>query len=468
MGKKKKRDGAAARRQARVVVGGVRTRAAVTARRVVASAEEGCGLVGRGGGGGSGGDDGEGGCYLRLRSRRLPFVAAAVVSSRREEALGDSVAEAASSSSSRAVELLGCSGEEEAMAEKVCTQAGEDHDEESSVGDSGCGRERSATTPSSRRPPGDADSSDAESNQEAKQQMCRRSSTTSAAAFHAGATTRSFRMMAPPAAAAEIEEFLAAAERSEAERFAAKYNFDVVRGVPLDAGGAGRFEWTAVEAPARSGDAAAGFEHWRRRTASPLRTSGSGRRSPSYSPHRGTRGGGGRGGHRPRVAVPPPTRCLCRSELLGLRPCDAESSRGPIKRVPDLAVLADRHSGELPGVDVFVTTVDPVDEPILYTVNTFLSILTTDYPVDSCKPRLRLAASAENPVDFSGVDVRLPMLVYISREKPCAGKRQCSNPAAASPDLAGASTCDSTHTRDVTWLLASESPKNSARRLRVH
>ncbi|BAS96759.1 Os06g0213551 [Oryza sativa Japonica Group] len=86
----------------------------------------------------------------------------------------------------------------------------------------------------------------------------------------------------------------------------------------------------------------------------------------------------------------------------------------------------------------------------------------------SCKPRLRLAASAENPVDFSGVDVRLPMLVYISREKPCAGKRQCSNPAAASPDLAGASTCDSTHTRDVTWLLASESPKNSARRLRVH
>ncbi|EEC80219.1 hypothetical protein OsI_22142 [Oryza sativa Indica Group] len=324
MGKKKKRDGAAARRQARVVVGGVRTRAAVTARRVVASAEEGCGLVGRGGGGGGGGDDGEGGCYLRLRSRRLPFVAAAVVSSRREEALGDSVAEAASSSSSRAVELLGCSGEEEAMAEKVCTQAGEDHDEESSVGDSGCGRERSATTPSSRRPPGDADSSDAESNQEAKQQMCRRSSTTSAAAFHAGATTRSFRMMAPPAAAAEIEEFLAAAERSEAERFAAKYNFDVVRGVPLDAGGAGRFEWTA-RFDSDSNWAALG--------------------------QRVTR-------------------------------CDAESSRGPIKRVPDLAVLADRHSGELPGVDVFVTTVDPVDEPILYTVNTFLSILTTDYPVD--------------------------------------------------------------------------------------
>ncbi|KAM3215474.1 hypothetical protein ACQJBY_067474 [Aegilops geniculata] len=55
----------------------------------------------------------------------------------------------------------------------------------------------------------------------------------------------------------------------------------------------------------------------------------------------------------------------------------------PIKRVPDLAALADRH-GEaiLPGIDVFVTTVDPVDEPVLYTVNTILSILAADYPVD--------------------------------------------------------------------------------------
>jgi hypothetical protein len=58
----------------------------------------------------------------------------------------------------------------------------------------------------------------------------------------------------------------------------------------------------------------------------------------------------------------------------------------PIKRVPDLAALADQYgsSGEanLPGIDIFVTTVDPVDEPILYTVNTILSILATDYPVD--------------------------------------------------------------------------------------
>uniref|UniRef100_J3MLW4 Glycosyltransferase 2-like domain-containing protein n=1 Tax=Oryza brachyantha TaxID=4533 RepID=J3MLW4_ORYBR len=58
----------------------------------------------------------------------------------------------------------------------------------------------------------------------------------------------------------------------------------------------------------------------------------------------------------------------------------------PIKRAADLAALADRYdgpsSGELPGVDVFVTTVDPVDEPILYTVNSILSILAADYPVD--------------------------------------------------------------------------------------
>ncbi|GJM86936.1 hypothetical protein PR202_ga02840 [Eleusine coracana subsp. coracana] len=47
--------------------------------------------------------------------------------------------------------------------------------------------------------------------------------------------------MRPPAA--EIEEFFAAAEAAEAQRFASKYNFDVVRGVPLHGG---RFEWTPV------------------------------------------------------------------------------------------------------------------------------------------------------------------------------------------------------------------------------
>jgi hypothetical protein len=59
------------------------------------------------------------------------------------------------------------------------------------------------------------------------------------------------------------------------------------------------------------------------------------------------------------------------------------SKLNPTKRVPDLAALADQHGeASLPGIDVFVTTVDPVDEPVLFTVNTILSVLATDYPVD--------------------------------------------------------------------------------------
>ncbi|KAL6856093.1 hypothetical protein ACP4OV_018895 [Aristida adscensionis] len=58
----------------------------------------------------------------------------------------------------------------------------------------------------------------------------------------------------------------------------------------------------------------------------------------------------------------------------------------PIKRVPDITALGDQcessRESKLPGVDIFVTTVDPVDEPILYTVNSILSILATDYPVE--------------------------------------------------------------------------------------
>ncbi|OQU89309.1 hypothetical protein SORBI_3002G171200 [Sorghum bicolor] len=61
----------------------------------------------------------------------------------------------------------------------------------------------------------------------------------------------------------------------------------------------------------------------------------------------------------------------------------------PIKRTPDLAALR-RHYDDLPdgggsilpGIDVFVTTADPVSEPVLYTMNCVLSILATDYPVD--------------------------------------------------------------------------------------
>ncbi|GJN32288.1 hypothetical protein PR202_gb20785 [Eleusine coracana subsp. coracana] len=59
----------------------------------------------------------------------------------------------------------------------------------------------------------------------------------------------------------------------------------------------------------------------------------------------------------------------------------------PVKTVPDLVALK-RHcnlpdgTSRLPGIDVFVTTADPIDEPILYTLNCVLSILAVDYPVD--------------------------------------------------------------------------------------
>ncbi|KAJ0983821.1 hypothetical protein J5N97_002177 [Dioscorea zingiberensis] len=45
----------------------------------------------------------------------------------------------------------------------------------------------------------------------------------------------------PPAA--EIEGFFAAAEREEQQRFAAKYNYNVVDDVPLN----GRYEWVRVD-----------------------------------------------------------------------------------------------------------------------------------------------------------------------------------------------------------------------------
>ncbi|EMS48766.1 Cyclin-dependent kinase inhibitor 2 [Triticum urartu] len=138
----------------------------------------------------------------------------------------------------------------------------ESGDVESSVSDSECGgRDRRETTPSSRSP---ADLSDLESSQAADEQKHKRrrypaTTTTTAAPFRLDLEARA-RM--PPAA--EIDEFFAAAEKAQAERFAAnrsiavtdaatlslvlslphcRYNFDVARGVPLNAG---RFEWTPV------------------------------------------------------------------------------------------------------------------------------------------------------------------------------------------------------------------------------
>ncbi|KAF0905140.1 hypothetical protein E2562_000937 [Oryza meyeriana var. granulata] len=71
------------------------------------------------------------------------------------------------------------------------------------------------------------------------------------------------------------------------------------------------------------------------------------------------------------------------------------SKLNPIKRVPDLSLLRQRFdvnpvaAGEcgssssiLPGIDVFINTVDPIDEPMLYTMNSVLSILATDYPAE--------------------------------------------------------------------------------------
>ncbi|GJN11424.1 hypothetical protein PR202_ga29617 [Eleusine coracana subsp. coracana] len=152
----------------------------------------------------------------------------------------------------------------------------------------------------------------------------------------------------------------------------------------------------------------------------------------------------------------------------------------PIKCDPDLAVLKQQFdlpdgNSNLPGLDVFINTVDPINEPMIYTMNAILSILAVDYPVDrhatylsddggsiihydglletarlmskeydefkvrldalftkipqrseaynnaeakqGDEPQVGQPASANNSLDFSEVDVRLPMLVYISREK---------------------------------------------------
>ena len=61
----------------------------------------------------------------------------------------------------------------------------------------------------------------------------------------------------------------------------------------------------------------------------------------------------------------------------------------PIKTIPDIVALRRQYdlpdgTSSLPGIDVFVTTADPIDEPILYTMNCVLSILASDYPVDRC------------------------------------------------------------------------------------
>nr|BAK08028.1 predicted protein [Hordeum vulgare subsp. vulgare] len=204
------------------------------------------------------GGDAAAGCYLHLRSRRLFMPASSVADRLRgrgagEEASTAGLADYGSGHSVEPADVAGVSrcSSTASTAVDVAARERRSGDEaepcesrnvESSVSDSECGgRDRRETTPSSRSP---GDLSYLESSQAAHEQKHKRrrhpatTTTTTAAPFHLDLEARA-RM--PPAA--EIDEFFAAAEKAQAERFAAKYNFDVARGVPLNAG---RFEWTTV------------------------------------------------------------------------------------------------------------------------------------------------------------------------------------------------------------------------------
>ncbi|KAH0448875.1 hypothetical protein IEQ34_022675 [Dendrobium chrysotoxum] len=71
---------------------------------------------------------------------------------------------------------------------------------------------------------------------------------------------------------------------------------------------------------------------------------------------------------------------------------DQLSKVSPINRATDLSILKQKFESpspsnptaksDLPSIDVFVATADPVKEPPLLTANTILSILAADYPVD--------------------------------------------------------------------------------------
>ncbi|XP_047094762.1 cyclin-dependent kinase inhibitor 1-like [Lolium rigidum] len=196
----------------------------------------------------------EAGCYLHLRSRRL-FMPVAVA------ARGDLGVEEASTS--RLANSSAPSGEAIAAGISRCSSAASSaaarersdgeaeacesrDDVETSVSDSECGaRVWRETTPSSQ-PPVDDYISDLESSQATDEQThSKRCSRTRATTTTTNTTAFHLQPRARMPAAAEIEQFFAAAEKAEAERFAAKYNFDVALGLPLDAG---RFEWTPVAA----------------------------------------------------------------------------------------------------------------------------------------------------------------------------------------------------------------------------
>ncbi|TKW20325.1 hypothetical protein SEVIR_4G079400v4 [Setaria viridis] len=203
---------------------------------------------------GDGGCAAAAGCYLQLRSRRLFMAAAAAevrcsVPAEEKAALPGTTQSGATgepvvvvtgmsrcSSTASSVDVVVAAARERSDGAAE-VQAREDPDVESSVSDSaGCGRERREATPSSRPP---VDLSDEESSQAADDQKHHRRMSLNAA-------TAAVACRARMPAEEEMEDFFASAEKAEAERFAAKYNFDVARGLPLDSGG--RFEWTTVAA----------------------------------------------------------------------------------------------------------------------------------------------------------------------------------------------------------------------------
>ncbi|XP_062221917.1 cyclin-dependent kinase inhibitor 1-like [Phragmites australis] len=178
---------------------------------------------------------GDGGCcYLQLRSRKL-FMAppqqqsaptpAEAAGAGQDAALAAVLSRCSSTASSVDVSAQG----RRAACRPEAAEAGGDHIPEGSASNSGSGRdrERRETTPSSRA---HGEVSDLESDLAGQK---------SGLSFP-GATS-AVRPRMPPAD--EIEEFFAAAEEAQAKRFASKYNFDVIRGVPLDAG---RFKWAPV------------------------------------------------------------------------------------------------------------------------------------------------------------------------------------------------------------------------------
>ncbi|KAK3159181.1 hypothetical protein QOZ80_2AG0146750 [Eleusine coracana subsp. coracana] len=175
-----------------------------------------------------------GSCYLQLRSRMLfkaPSSSPLKPTSTAEAAShGAPPLMAVLSRCSSTASSVDASAQERSAACRCDgSEAGGDHVSEGSVCNSGCGqdRDRRETTPSSQAR---GELSDLESDLAGHK---------SGRSLPAAASP--VQHMRPPAA--EIEEFFAAAEAAEAQRFASKYNFDVVRGVPLDGG---RFEWTPV------------------------------------------------------------------------------------------------------------------------------------------------------------------------------------------------------------------------------